>query len=212
MRLSKLANTLKKRINMGVRPADILTLLLKLSVPPTRAAMFADSIAEAFTRYGITTPLRIGHALAQLLHESARLRYTEEIASGAAYEGRIDLGNTERGDGRRFKGRGLIQLTGRHNYTRYTNYRRTAFREDVDFVENPQLVSELPHAADVFGWFWSVEKNLNRYADQGDTQLRLITRRINGGYNGYADRKSIFMKAMQHIRNLPSYNSDTKPL
>src|SRR5512134_1807593 len=80
---------------------------------------YFEPLAEAMPANDINTPLRIAHFLAQLGHESGDLRYSEELASGIAYEGRLDLGNTQPGDGMRFKGRGLIQLTGRANYTRY---------------------------------------------------------------------------------------------
>jgi len=131
----------------------------------------------------INTPLRMAHFLAQLGHESAEFRYTEEIASGAAYEGRTDLGNIESGDGVRFKGRGLIQLTGRANYKKYG----TARTADYLTGSNPGLLSTDPAiAVHVSCWFWT-SHSLNTLADSDN--ITAITKVINGGHNGLADRK-----------------------
>lgn len=135
----------------------------------------------------IDTPLRAAHFLAQVGHESGSLRYAEEIASGAAYEGRRDLGNTEPGDGRRFKGRGLIQLTGRANYADYG----AAIGRDL--LADPTVVATDPAlAVDVACWFWET-RALNALADADDAER--ITRRINGGLNGYSDRLAILARA-----------------
>jgi putative chitinase len=130
-------------------------------------------------RYEINTPRRQAAFLAQIAHESGSLRYVEEIASGEAYEGRADLGNTEPGDGKRFKGRGLIQITGR------TNYKAVGDALGFDFIKEPEKL-ELPGAASYSAaWFWD-SRNLNRHADIDGFQT--ITRKINGGLNGYDDR------------------------
>ena len=140
-------------------------------------------------QYAINTPLRTAHFLAQIAHESMSFTYTEEIASGAAYEGRKDLGNTERGDGVRFKGRGLIQLTGRKNYSDYADYACL----NLMTKGNERLVSLHPaYALDVSLWFWNKRK-LNDFADKDD--LRAITRRVNGGYNGLTDRQGYLDRA-----------------
>jgi putative chitinase len=139
--------------------------------------------------YQITSPLRIAHFLAQVGHESFSLTYTEELASGEAYEGRKDLGNTQTGDGKRFKGRGLIQLTGRNNYEAYSN------DSGLDLMKsgNEALISTVPaNALDVSLWFWK-QRNLNKRADMDD--LRGITRRVNGGYNGLDDREKYLGRA-----------------
>ena len=137
----------------------------------------------------IDTPLRAAHFLAQVGHESGSLRYAEEIASGAAYEGRRDLGNTEPGDGSHFKGRGLIQLTGRANYADYG----AAIGRDL--LADPSPVATDPAlAVDVACWFW-VAHGLNTLADADDPER--ITRRINGGLNGYAQRLAILARARQ---------------
>ncbi len=109
-----------------------------------------------------------------------------EYASGEAYENHEDLGNTEPGDGKRFKGRGLIQLTGRANYRQFSQ----AIGED--FVANPTQLEQLPYCVLVAGWFWH-DRNLNPLADQDDVVA--ITRRINGGTNGLEDRKDFLQKA-----------------
>lgn len=146
-----------------------------------RVGSFTDGIIDAMIEYDINTSLRQAHFLSQIGHESAELRYTEEIASGSAYEGRRDLGNTHTGDGMRFKGRGLIQLTGRANYTKYAKQ-----QDNMSILSTPEVIATDPYlAVDVAGWFWN-NRNLNSYADNDD--VRKVTRRINGGYNGLNDR------------------------
>src|SRR5882762_2402858 len=90
-------------------------------------------IQQAMAEFGITSYLREAAFLAQLAHESAELRFMEEIASGAAYEGRKDLGNTQPGDGTRYKGRGPIQLTGRANYKKFSDLL------GLDLINNPTI-------------------------------------------------------------------------
>ena len=126
--------------------------------------------------------------MGQVAHESREGLYMEEIASGAAYEGRKDLGNTQPGDGRRFKGRGLIQLTGRHNYREYS---RAVYGDDRA-VHSPEMVSRLPDAALAAGWFWDI-KGLNVVADTDN--VRSVTRIVNGGYHGLADREDTTAQA-----------------
>jgi len=161
-------------------------------------AELAQWIEHTKGRYQIDrTPLRKCHFLAQIGHESGELRYREEIASGSAYEGRRDLGNTQPGDGRRFKGRGLIQNTGRHNYTEYDDYRGLGgllLREPERIAMDPEL------CCDVAGWYWDT-RNLNRFADQDN--LRAITRRINGGYNGLRDRQRLLYLAKGALLQAP---------
>jgi len=137
----------------------------------------------------IATSLRIAHFLAQVGHESDDLRYTEEVADGSAYEGRIDLGNTQKGDGPRFKGRGLIQLTGRSNYEAFGKARNR------DFVtpENYLHIATDPYlAVDVACWYWETHQ-LNALADADN--LDEITLKVNGGYDGLADRAAHLRRA-----------------
>ena len=178
-----------------------------LSIRALRAAMPRASSAnvlryqphlDASARaHGIDTPLRLAHWLAQIAHESGSLHYVEEIASGTAYEGRRDLGNVKPGDGVRFKGRGLIQLTGRANYERYA--KDTGHPVDL---EPSKLADHAFLAADVAGWFWATN-NCNRWADLDD--LRAVSGIVNAGnpraakINGLADRMARLIEAKKGL-------------
>jgi putative chitinase len=142
----------------------------------------ADAMPIIVEKYDIDTPNRQKHFLATVAHESDHFRATQEYASGAAYEGRKDLGNTQAGDGRRYKGRGLIQLTGRANYQAAAN----AF--GIDYIKDPQLVEVFPAAAMVSAWWWA-NHNLNHIADKDDP--RAVCKVVNGGYNGIDSRISL---------------------
>ena len=125
-----------------------------------RAMLYYRPLTDAMEEFGINTPAREAAFLAQIAHESGSLRYTREIASGAAYEGRGDLGNTEPGDGIRFKGRGLIQITGRSNYKRVSK----ALYGDLRLLKQPELLEEVIAACRSAAWFWA-DKELNTLAD-----------------------------------------------
>lgn len=141
---------------------------------------FLKPLNEAMEKYEISTPRRQAAFLAQLAHESGSLRYVEEIASGEAYEGREDLGNTQLGDGKRFKGRGLIQITGR------TNYQAVGEALGYDFISHPEDLEKPGAASFSAAWFWW-SRHLNSVADIDGFER--ITRKINGGINGFEDRK-----------------------
>jgi len=136
----------------------------------------------------ISSPLRLAHFLAQIGHESLSMQLTEELASGEAYEGRTELGNTEPGDGVRFKGRGLIQLTGRYNYERYAVFADL----DTSAPDWTELLCTPEHALAVALWFWE-QRGLADKADKDD--VRAITKAINGGYNGMDDREAYLARA-----------------
>jgi putative chitinase len=178
-------------LRRGLPPALVRQKLwiVMTSAQAARIDDFFNAILATMNRYQINTPLRIAHFLAQIAHESGCLRYTEEIASGEAYEGRVDLGNTQPGDGPLFKGRGLIQLTGRANYRDYGK----ACGKNFETTDKPTLVATDPDlAVDVAGWFWD-KRQLNALADRDD--LREITRRVNGGFNGLAERADFLARA-----------------
>lgn len=141
-------------------------------------------IKAALIEFGIDTPAREAAWLAQIGHESGGFRFVREIwgptPAQRRYEGRKDLGNVEPGDGFRFRGRGLIQITGRSNYT------QAGRALGVDLVRQPELLESPTLAARSAAWFWSAN-GCNRFADAGD--FVGLTRRINGGLNGLADRE-----------------------
>lgn len=169
-----------------------------IHAPAATVARFYPALLAALQTGAMDTPRRQAHFLAQVAHESGELRYTEEIATGAAYEGRKDLGNTRPGDGPRYKGRGLIQLTGRANYAAYGKAR------GADFLKTPERISAEPAlAADVAVWFWQ-RHSLNAAADRND--IVAITRAINGGQNGLANRKALLARALWFLE--PSTPAD----
>jgi putative chitinase len=147
----------------------------------------ADAMPAIERDYEISTVDRQAHFLAQLIHESDGLQTTEEYATGSAYEGRKDLGNVTKGDGRKYKGRGLIQLTGR------ANYRDAGTALHQDFIASPDVVKRFPAAAMVSAWFWHTHK-LNQHADADD--IRKVTKVINGGLT-HLDRRIAAHKAVK---------------
>lgn len=156
-----------------------------------KCLFFAPILNEWMVRYSIDTKERIWAFIATIGIESGRLQYLEEIADGSAYEGRKSLGNIYEGDGQRFKGRGLIQITGR------TNYERASKAMGVDFLSNPHRVKELPYCVSVSCWWWS-ESGCNEIADRGD--LRAVRKKVNGGYNGYDEFVRLYNRAKEVIR------------
>ena len=155
-----------------------------------RAEIFLEPLNAAMDEFEINAPARQAAFLAQIAHESGSLRYVKEIASGAAYEGRKDLGNTEEGDGMRFKGRGLIQITGRANYT------QCGAALGLDLLAEPDLLEQTGNACRSAAWFWHT-RGLNELADDGE--FKLITKRINGGYNGLEDRRAYYTRAKETL-------------
>ena len=169
--------------------------LIKFGVKEDKANIFLNYINATMKEYNINTCKRKLHFLAQIRVESGEFAYLKEIADGSAYEGRKDLGNTRPGDGKRFKGRGLIQITGRKNYTAYGSYKGINFTEG----SNNTKLEKKQYAVDSAGWYWSKHLNvdLNNMADNDD--LIYITYRINGGFNGFNDRKKNLINMISKI-------------
>lgn len=147
---------------------------------------------------GLDRPHRLAIYLSQTAHESGRWRFDREVwgptAAQARYDTRTDLGNTAArdGDGYRYRGRGPIQITGRDNYARFTAWARAMDPGAPDFVADPDAVLSDPWEGLGPIWFWD-RNNLNALADTGD--VRGVTRRINGGYNGLGDREALYARA-----------------
>lgn len=173
-------------------PITAQQLLQILPNAGTKAGVFVPFLNTAMQRYQIVGSMRVAAFIAQIGHESGQLRYVREIwgptPAQARYEGRADLGNTKAGDGFKFRGRGLIQVTGRANYA------ACGEALGVDLVNQPELLEQPQYACMSAAWFWSV-KGLNTLADAGEFER--ITRRINGGLNGLADRQALYAIALK---------------
>ncbi|QRZ14741.1 peptidoglycan-binding protein [Paracoccus methylovorus] len=158
-------------------------------------------LAKAGVGAGLERPHRLAHYLGQLAHESAGWRYDREIwgptAAQKRYEGRADLGNTQPGDGSRFRGRGPIQITGRANYRSFAAWAQKLDARAPDFEADPEAVNTDPWEGLGPIWYWSTgnptRASLNGLADAND--LTSIARRINGGTNGLADRQARYVRA-----------------
>ena len=147
---------------------------------------------------GLNRPHRLAQYLAQIAHESGLWRYDAEVwgptTAKKRYDTRTDLGNTPAvdGDGYLYRGRGPIQLTGRANYAAFTEWAQKLDASAPDFVRQPEAVNTDPWEGLVPIWYWDT-RGLNRYADHGE--LLTITKRINGGTNGLADRQAQYARA-----------------
>lgn len=176
---------------------ELRKVLEALQINKDLIEKYLSPLEKTCEKFQINTPQRLAAFLAQLCHESGNFRYVRELASGQAYEGRKDLGNTEPGDGPKFKGRGLIQITGR------TNYKAVGDALQYDFLAKPEDL-ELPGPACMSaGWFWSTRK-LNDLADSNtEAGFLTISKRINGVNrvtglpNGWQDRLDKWNKCKQ---------------
>lgn len=177
----------------GIAGVGTFTALFrKLGATADRAEDLAICAAVYFSTYGLlVSAQRLAHFLAQLCHESGSFRYMEELASGAAYEGRANLGNTQPGDGRRFKGRGPIQITGR------ANYRYFGRKIGIDIERHPEIAAVPSIGLHLALEYWK-DRNLNAFADKDD--IETITRKINGGLNGFQDRKNHLVKIRSWLK------------
>lgn len=170
-------------------------LMADASITRVKRLEHEAALSAAFERFEINTPLRIAAVLAQFGHETGGWRWLRELGGKSyfkKYDGRQDLGNTQPGDGARFRGRGYIQLTGRANYQQMA-----AWFPEIPLMEQPEL-AEQPHYAALFSCRWWVSRGLNALADAH--QIKLITRKINGGLNGYADRKQRYEQLLANFQ------------
>jgi len=178
----------------------------------TKRGELLPFLQTAMTEFAIATAARAAAFLAQLAHESGQLRYMEEIWGPTDAQKRYEppstlaakLGNTEPGDGKRFKGRGPIQITGRANYRRFGDLL------GIDLVSDPPRAAVPDLAFRIAGLFWATN-GLNELADYASTDaFREITRRINGGLNGLADRERFYAvaRAVLGVTDVPLAGGD----
>jgi putative chitinase len=194
---------------------DVQTIQKLSGSTPQIAQIWLPLMEEYFPKYNINTKERIASFLSQVGEESGGLYYTEEIASGSTYEGRSDLGNTQTGDGVRFKGRGLLETTGRNNYQNFKN------KFGVDVISNPSLLGgknalvstpeQLKNSLMSALYYWDTH-NLNSLADNLNISMPAtntanldtitkITKIINGGLNGLQDRLNRFENGRSYIKD-----------
>lgn len=185
--------------------------LLKKIVPgnknPKLLASVANSMNQWFPEFGIDTLQEIRHFIAQTAHESANYNTLEEYATGEDYEGRLDLGNTKPGDGKKFKGHGIMQVTGRANHYAMG----VKLGQPTKFILNPELLATPEYAVWSACVFWT-ERHLNDFANMPDTALittkkkgklsplKYITYRVNGGFNGLAQRQRFYERSKAWIK------------
>jgi putative chitinase len=193
-------------------------VLLSLGVSVADADKYLPFINMTMVKREINTPVRQAMFLSQLAHESGNFKFvvenlnysadalrrvfgkyfpTEELANQYArqperianrvYASRMGNGDEESGDGWKYRGRGLIQLTGKNNYASFS------MQSDNNALVEPDLVAQPELAVDSAGWFWTTNR-LNQLADTGD--VKAVSRRVNGGFNGLADREAKYNKLM----------------
>ena len=150
-----------------------------------------EELNKCLIKFDITTPQRLRHFLSQTAHESGGGRYTKELSSGWAYEYRSDLGNTQTGDGPKYKGAGYIQLTGKANY-----------RDFCDYIGDSRIMEGVNYVAKVYPFtsagFWWQNNDMNDLCDTGASVER-VTKRVNGGYNGLYDRQHYYNRCLDVI-------------
>lgn len=179
-------------------PITTQQLLQILPNAGAKAGVFVPALNAAMSKYTIVTRLRMAAFIAQIGHESGQLQWVRELGSNQ-YLSKYDtgtlakrLGNTPEadGDGQKYRGRGLIQVTGRANYEACSE----ALFSDARLLNTPELLETPVYAALSAGWFWH-RAGLNTLADKGD--FLTITKRINGGTNGLADREALYERALK---------------
>jgi putative chitinase len=150
-----------------------------------------NDLNACLVRFQINTSVRIRHFISQISHESGGGKWMKELASGDDYEGRKDLGNTQPGDGRKYKGAGFIQLTGRANYSDFSKYMNDPkVMDGVDYVA-------LNYPATSAGYWW-YNNRMNALCDRNPL-IEEVTRKVNGGLRGIEDRKVYYNRCLEVI-------------
>lgn len=189
--------------------AQTLREVMGSTLPDGGYTRLIDGYNSAMRAAQITSVERAAMFAAQLGHESVGLKYMREIASGAEYEGRRDLGNIYPGDGVRYAGRGPIQLTGRNNYRAFTRWAQANGHTTIDFEAEPERLEEPHWGFLAASYYWvAARPQINAMADARD--LEGVTRAINGGLNGLADRRARYERALTYgTRLLPEGGAPT---
>ncbi|MFD6896058.1 glycoside hydrolase family 19 protein [Rhodococcus sp. NPDC060086] len=169
----------------AVTPDDLRHIVP--GIPAEKIEQYIAPLNAAMTHNGIDNPVRQAAFIAQLAVESDSFRTFEEYASGRAYEGRADLGNTHPGDGERYKGRGAIQITGRHNYEKLSQH------TGVDFVAHPELLAAPENAFTTAAWYWT-SRDLNNVADT--VGIVRVSELVNGGHHALSRRIADFERGL----------------
>lgn len=182
---------------------ETLQKIARKKVNAANATSVLVSLNEYGEKYDLLVPHHLAPYLCQVMHESGEFQYDREVwgptAAQKKYDTRVDLGNTPEadGDGKKNAGRGPMQVTGAANIRSFYDWCKKAGMNPPDFPANPDLINTDPWEGLSAIWYWVVgnpdRKSLNRYADSGN--LEMITRRINGGLNGYADRLELYDRA-----------------
>lgn len=181
---------------------DQLRQMCKVAPNESNMKSLRTSLDLYGSKFNLDAPQILPQFLCQWMHESGSFKYDKEIwgptPAQKRYEGRKDLGNTQKGDGKKFMGRTAAQLTGRANYAAFTKWCRENVkdREVPDFTKNPELINQDPWEGLVPIWYWVYgnpeRKSLNKYAQ--DNNIEMITQRINGGKNGLGDRMDYYVR------------------
>jgi putative chitinase len=194
---------------MKITPEQLKAIVPNIS--KDSLATYVPLLNEILPKWEISTPQRIQMFIAQVAHESGSFKYTREIASGNAYEGRQDLGNVFPGDGKKFKGKGLIQITGRSNHQSCS----LALFGDNRLLTNPDILATPHYALESACWYWKT-RGLNELCDRPEdweksilrkdgqtktyTKVQWITRKINGGLNGIGEREEFYERAREALK------------
>jgi putative chitinase len=212
---------MRSELFVNITPA----LLRRMSVDMDRAQRFATPLEQTMGQYGIVGPQEQAHFLGQVFTESGLLRYTEEIwgptQAQRRYDIRPDLGNTigRDGDGEKYRGRGLIQVTGKDNYERFGKHIKNHHGMRYDLVEDPSPVAEAPLNCMCAGWYWD-SHGLSQIAGRG-TELRyvrMVTEVVNGGHNHLKKRVEHTQNAYEYLlgalqvdvnRKVPVFSAET---
>lgn len=157
-------------------------------VSHSKVILYTPLLNKYMSMYNIDNKQRCAMFIANLLVESGRFNYTKELANGLAYEHRKDLGNINDGDGVKYKGRGLIQITGKNNY------KQLSHDFNIDFITHPELLEQPDNATRSACWFWSTHK-LNEVADT--LNFKQTVRIINGGFNAYTERMNYYKELIK---------------